>query len=358
MANQPRRVEPAAPPGEVCILRLSAIGDTCHVVPLVRTLQHALPATRITWVIGRAEARLMGLLPEVEFITIDKRDLAGSLRQLRGALRGRRFDALLHMQLALRASLFAAAIPARRRIGFDRARARELQWLFTNERIPARRDEHVLDSFFGFAQALGIDERRVQWNLPLRAADEDWARGHLPDGQPALVISPCSSHVLRNWTVAGYAAVAAHAVRRHGLAVLLVGGRSALERDTSEAIARAAGVPVTNLTGQDTLPQLLALLARARLLLSPDSGPAHMATMVGTPVLGLYAATRVARSGPYLSRHWCIDRYEQAALRFRGKPAAQLPWQEKIEEPGVMELIEPGAVTARLDEMLATPLLR
>jgi len=66
----------------------------------------------------------------------------------------------------------------------------------------------------------------------------------------------------------------------------------------------------------------------------------------------------VARSGPYLSRQWCVDRYEQAALRFRGKPAGQLPWAEKIEEPGVMELIEPQAVTARLDELLATPLLR
>lgn len=358
MANQPRRVEPTAPPVELCILRLSAIGDTCHVVPLVRTLQHALPAARITWVIGRVEAKLMGLLPGVEFITIDKRDLAGSLRHLRGALRGRRFDALLHMQLALRASLFAAAIGARRRIGFDRARARELQWLFTNERIPARRDEHVLDSFFGFAEALGIHERRLEWNLPMRPEDEQWARGHIPDGRQALVISPCSSHVLRNWSVEGYAAAAAHAARRHGMAVLLVGGRSELERRTSEAIARAAGVPVTNLTGQDTLPQLLALLARARVLLSPDSGPAHMATMVGTPVLGLYAATRLARSGPYLSRQWCIDRYAQAALRFRGRPAEELPWQEKIEEPGVMALIEPDAVTARLDEMLAAPLIR
>jgi heptosyltransferase I len=149
--------------------------------------------------------------------------------------------------------------------------------------------------------------------------------------------------------------VAAHAVRSHGMQVLLVGGRSAHEHEVAAAIAAAAGVPVSNLTGQDTLPQLLALLARATALLSPDSGPAHMATMVGTPVLGLYAATRVARSGPYLSRQWCIDRYEQAALRFRGKRADQLPWAEKIEEPGVMELIEPQAVTARLDELLAAP---
>jgi heptosyltransferase I len=131
--------------------------------------------------------------------------------------------------------------------------------------------------------------------------------------------------------------------------VLLCGAPNDYEREFGAAIARAAGVPVRNLIGTDTLPQLLALLARATALLTPDSGPAHMATMVGTPVIGLYAATRLERSGPYLSRQWCVDRYEQAA---------QLPWAEKIEEPGVMELIETAAVIARLDELLAMPLLR
>ena len=135
--------------------------------------------------------------------------------------------------------------------------------------------------------------------------------------------------------------------------MLLCGGPSDFERDFGARIAVAAGVPVKNLIGTDTLPQLLALLVRATVLLTPDSGPAHMATMVDTPVIGLYAATRVERSGPYRSRQWCVDRYEQAAQRFRGRPAQQLPWAEKIEEPGVMELIETAAVIAKLDELLA-----
>jgi len=128
-------------------------------------------------------------------------------------------------------------------------------------------------------------------------------------------------------------------------------------KEAAKQLARACGVPVLDLIGQDTLPKLLALMARATVVLSPDAGPAHMATMVGTPVIGLYAATRLERSGPYLSRQWCVSRFEQAALRFRGQPAAQLPWAEKIEVPGVMELIEPEAVMARLDELLTRPLL-
>jgi len=80
-----------------------------------------------------------------------------------------------------------------------------------------------------------------------------------------------------------------------------------------------------------------------------------MATMVGTPVIGLYAATRSARCGPYLSRDWCVDRYEQAARRFRGCGAEELPWAQKIEQPGVMELIEVGDVIERLDALLLSP---
>ncbi len=80
-----------------------------------------------------------------------------------------------------------------------------------------------------------------------------------------------------------------------------------------------------------------------------------MATMVGTPVIGLYAATNPARSGPYLSREWCVDAFAEAAERFRGRSVAQLPWATKIELPGVMDLIEVPQVTAKLDALLASP---
>ena len=340
-------------PQSLCILRLSALGDATHVVPIIRTLQQAWPKVAITWVIGKAEARLMSLLPNVEFVVIDKRSLRRGALALRQALRGRRFDVLLHMQLALRASLFSMLIRAKVRIGFDRARARELQWWFTNRRIAARSDEHVLDSFFGFTEALGIQTRYLEWPLVLPPAAVEWARQRIPDGTRTLIVSACSSHPARNWRVDRYAAVIDHAVRVHGLTVLLCGGPSAYERQVAEQIEAAVRVPILNLVGTDTLPQLLALLARATVLLAPDTGPAHMATMVGTPVLGLAAATRSARSGPYLSRPWCVDRYDEAARQYRGRSASELPWAEKIEEPGVMDLIHTADVCERLDALMA-----
>src|SRR5579862_2915649 len=326
----------AEPPRSLCILRLSAIGDTCHVVQLVRTIQQAWPATKLTWIIGKTEARLMSLIEGVEFITVDKRASRAALRE---ALRARRFDVLLHMQLALRASLVARRVSAPVKLGFDRARARELQWLFTNARIAPRTREHVLDSFFGFLEALGISARVLRWDLPLPPAAQAYAARLVPDVQPTLLISPCSSHALRNWQPLRYAALAAHAVRHHGMRVILVGGPSELERASGQEIERQAGVPLVNQIGKDTLPELLALIARATALVSPDSGPAHMATMVGTPVLGLYAATNPARSGPYLSRRWCVDAYPEAARVYRGVEARELPWGHKIEEDGVMDLI-------------------
>ena len=340
------------PPRSVCILRLSALGDACHVVPIVRTLQRVWPDTELTWIIGKAEARLMSLVDGVEFITVDKRAGFGARPALREQLRGRHFDVLLHMQLALRASLVARNVSAAVKLGFDRARARELQWMFTNARIAPRTREHVLDSFFGFLAALGVKDRLVEWNIPLPDEARAYADQLIPDARPTLVISPCSSHALRNWRTERYAAVADYAARKHHMRVILCGGPSTLEVETGAAIEKAVAMPLINQIGRDTLPQLLALLGRATALVTPDAGPAHMATMVGTPVVGLYAATNPARSGPYLSRLWCVDAYAQAARRFRGRSPDRLPWTEKIEQRGVMDLIEVEQVTAKLDELL------
>jgi heptosyltransferase I len=341
-------------PNSICVLRLSAIGDTCHVVALVRALQRHWPETRVTWIIGRIEARLMSsLLPEIEFITIDKRRLWVSLCGLRRAIRGRRFDVLLHLQTSLRASLHSMFVPARVRLGFDRDRAREFQWLFTNAAIAARGRQHVVDAAMSFAEALGLPASVPRWDLAVPQDADAWAANHIAEAENALIISACSSQPRRNWSTARYAQLAAYAFNKHGLKVILCGSPTELERNAAAAIAAQAGVPVLNLVGQDTLPQLLALLARARVLVAPDSGPAHMATLVGTPVIGLYAATRMQRTGAYLSRQWSVDRYAEAAKRFRHRRPDQLKWTESIVDDGVMDLIEVAAVTERLDAVLA-----
>src|SRR5512145_3202158 len=100
-------------PDSICVLRLSALGDVCHALPVVRTLQDAWPQTRITWIIGALEHKLLGHVPGIEFVVFDKKSGRRGYGDLRTRFAGRRFDVLLHMQLALRASLVAARVPAR-----------------------------------------------------------------------------------------------------------------------------------------------------------------------------------------------------------------------------------------------------
>ena len=344
---------------QVCLLRLSAIGDTCHALAALRAFQAAWPQTRFTWIIGKLEAKLMtALLPEIEFITFDKSATLRELWRLRAHLSGRRFDLLLDMQLSFRASLVSGVVDAPIKLGFDRARARELQWWFTNARIAPAASEHVLDSFMGFVRACGIEPASPRWDLSLPADALDYARGIITDDRPTLVISPCSSHTARNWPAERYAAVADYAAATHHMRVVLAGGRSSVETQMGLNIVAAARTPVLNQMGKDTLPQLLGLLSQSTVLLSPDSGPAHMATMVALPVIGLYAATNPARAGPYYSRQWCVDKYDAAAQKYLGKPAAQIPWTSKIERGGVMDLIAVGDVTAKLDALMADRVFR
>jgi heptosyltransferase I len=340
-------------PSSICLLRTSAIGDVTHVVPLVRTLQQALPETALTWIVGKLERRLVGDLPGVRFVTFDKGAGRAGIRAVHAELKGERFDALLQMQVALRSNLLSLGIRAERRIGYDRARSKDLHSLVVNERIPARTGEHVLDAIGSFCEPLGLKQTQVRWDIPISDADREWAQQQLPGERPTLLVSPASSHALRNWRAERYAARADHAAQRHGLRVLLCGGRSPLELEYGERIASRMREPCVNLVGKDTLLELLATLQRATVLVSPDSGPAHMATTVGTPVIGLYAATNPERSGPYHSRAWCVNRYERAARVFLGKSPADLPWTTKIERPGVMDLVEVADATERLDALMA-----
>lgn len=326
-------------PRSVCLVRLSALGDVTHVVPLVRTLRTAWPHVELTWVIGKAERRLLEGLEGVEFVEYDKNTGLRGMLDLRRRLAGRRFDALLVLQVAARANLLSAFVGARRRIGYDRARAKDLHGLFVRERIPDRPGIHVLDAIGSFCEPLGLKQTIVRWDLPVPDVAREWARAQWPeDGTPTLVVSPCSSHVLRNWRAERYAAVTDHAAGR-GWRVVLCGGRSELERRTADAILAATRAPVLDLVGKDTLKQLPALLERADLVMTPDSGPMHIANAMGTKVLGLHAASNPRRSGPYSDIRYCVDRYDDAARKYLGKPAEALRWGTKIEREGVMDLV-------------------
>ena len=341
-----------SPPASICLLRTSAIGDVTHVVPLLRTLQQAWPQTTLTWIVGKLERRLVGDLPGVEFITFDKAAGWAGMRAVHQALRGRRFDALLQMQVAMRSNLLSLGIRAKQRVGYDAARAKDLHGLVINQRIPARTGEHVLDAIGSFCEPLGLKQTQVRWDIPIPDEAHAWAAEQLPGDTPTFLVSPTSSHALRNWRAERYAAVMDHVAAR-GWRVALIGGPSPAERSAADAVLAACRSSPLDLTGKDTLKRLLAMLARAPMLLTPDSGPMHMANTVGCKVLGLHAASNPDRSGPYSDRRWCVNQYDAAARKYLGKPASEISWGSKIERPGVMDLIEVDAVIERFEAYAA-----
>ena len=282
---------------------LSAIGDAVHVLPVANALKRGWPSCRITWIIQPAAHALVQGHPAIdEFVVFHRRPGPGAWRSfatLREQLRGRSFDLLLGLQVYLKAGLITAMAPARVKLGFDRRRARDLQWLFTNRRIPPHAPQHVQDQYLEFVRHLGVEPEPVRWDLDLTEAErEDQATFFARLDRPACAFVVGTSKREKNWTVEGYARVCEEVERRHGLRPLLVGGPSATERRMADQVSAACAVAVVDALGDD-LRRLAWLIEGSALLVTPDTGPLHIARALGTPVVGLFGYTNPKRSGPY-----------------------------------------------------------
>lgn len=344
-------------PKSLCIFRLSAIGDVTHILPVIHTLQKVWPQTRITWVIGKLEYQLVKSLPGVEFIQFNKAEGWKAYLNLRKQLKGRKFDGLLMMQAALRASIASLFIPAKHKLGFDRHRAVDFQWLFSNCRISGEHRVHVLDGFFQFLEALGIEEKFYDWELPIAETDLAYV-SKVTGNKPYVVINPCSSarkNNWRNWPEDRYAQIIdyLHSKNRD---VVLTGGPSTMEKGFGQNIAEQCNTPISNLIGKTSLGQLLALLKKAEFSIAPDTGPAHMATIVDTPVIGLFASSNPTRTGPYKSQAILVNRYEDALKVFNHKSIDQAAWGERVRDPQVMDLITVNDVKKSIDRLIAPSL--
>ncbi len=337
-------------PKSLCVLRLSAIGDVCHAISVVQAIQAYWPQTQITWVCGKIEAQLISDLPGIRVVVFDKKQGFSGMKALWKTLSHERFDALIHMQAALRASILSWGIKARYKVGFSKNRTREGQWWFTNRHLPNTQAFHVLDNFAEFARYLGVPFDKPSWNIPLTKQDIAFATNTVQE-KPTLVISPAASKDSRNWLTERYAEVADFAAS-HGLQVVLCGSPSAREIQLGKAITELCKQPVINLIGETSLKQLTAVLKQASVVLAPDSGPAHLATTQGTPVIGLYAHSNPLRTGPYNSLEHCVNAYQRLAEKQNQQPADELKWGTRLKGDDLMQDIQVDEV-----KQLLTPFL-
>ncbi len=338
-----------SPPRSLCLLRLSALGDVIHAVPVVRAIRKKWPDCRITWVIGKLEYKLLSALDGIRFVIFDKSRGANAYIDLKRALQGENFDVLLHMQVAARANLASLFIRSPVKLGWDDARSRDRHKWFVNQQVPQAHHQHQVQGFLSFARSLGINADIPEWDIPVSDEAREFARKQVSSDRPSLLISPCSSHVLRNWRASHYAEIADYAIASLGMQVVLSGGPAVIDRNMGAEIEAQMSGRALNLIGKDTLEFSLGLLERADLVLSPDAGPAHIADALGTPVIGLYACTWSLRSGPVNSLDYCVDHFADAARKFKQSDPDKLRWGTRIEQPGVMALIKVDEVREKLD---------
>lgn len=341
-------------PQSICILRLSAIGDVCHTLAVVQAIQRHYPQAEISWILGKTEYNLLSDVPKVKFIVYDKREGWKGIVTLWSQLRHKRFDVLLNLQTALRASILSLGIKATRKIGFNRDRAREGQWLFTNEKVEKTTSPHVLDGQMMFAKAIGVADLTPKWQLPISPEDRDYSSQFIDKSRKNLVLAPCSSRQAKDWSPENYAEIA-RLLSAYDVNVIVSGSPSDYEMQTATKIAELAP-NCRNVAGKTTLKQLAGLIQQADLVLSSDSGPAHITTTQGTSVIGLYAIHNPRRTGPYNDLDKVISVYDEAVLAQYGKPWNELPWATRAKGDNLMQQISVETVKQKILETLQLPL--
>ncbi len=291
------------PPRRICIVMLSAIGDAVHVLPVANALKARWPEAEITWVIQPVPYLLVKDHPAIDRFLIYERRRGWAawrgLRELSAQHPAEGYDLLLGLQVYFKAGLLTAMAPAKVKLGFDRLRARDANWLFTTHRVPARGQRHVQDQYFEFLEELGIDPRPPVWGLELSENErEAQAEFFREVEEPAISVVVGTSKPAKNWTAERYAEVLDRVWERHRLRPILVGGPGVLEREIADGILARCRAPVIDTLGND-LRRLVWLVEGSALVISPDTGPLHIARALERPVVGLFGYTNPRRVGPY-----------------------------------------------------------
>ncbi|MCZ2722778.1 glycosyltransferase family 9 protein [Marinomonas sp. 15G1-11] len=317
----------------IAILRLSALGDVCHAMFVVCAIKQCYPNAKITWITGPLESHLVRHLSDVDVHVYDKKTGIKGMYELRKALSHLHFDVLLHMQWSLRASCLSRMISAKQRIGFALSHSREKQHWFVNKLAPEPQGPHVLDALFSLAQAIGVTKLPSRCDIQLERLAE-------PLPERFVAINPSASKAERNWTTQGYQGLIQYCLDQN-IAVVLTGSPAPSEVFFANEILKGVtpSSELINLVGQTSLSQMLSVIGAAEVIVSPDTGPAHMGTLVGTPVIGLYAHSNPQRTGPYQDLDKVVSVYEVLAEKEYAKPVSELPWAVRVHDDAAMNNI-------------------
>ncbi|MSR22156.1 MAG: lipopolysaccharide heptosyltransferase family protein [Gemmatimonadetes bacterium] len=350
-SNDPMVDLKGTPLNDVLIVMMSAIGDAVHVLPVVSALKRHSPDCRITWVLQPGPASFVQGHPCVdEILVFHRKQGLSAFREILKELRGRRFDVLLAFQISIKAGLITAFSGVPIRLGFDRRRSRDLNFLFTTHRIPSRPDQHVQDQYFEFLRALDVTDGPVEWNIgpwpDERPAQE---RFYQEIDRPALPLVIATSNPEKDWVPERWAELCSVLYEEFGLQPVLAGGRSPREVAIEAIIQERARCPVVSTLGIP-LRELVGLLDGAALTISLDTGPMHMSVALGRPVVSLMGYNNPKRVGPYRRfRDLIVDAYGDPGESYPITRASRRNRMSRITVAAVVEKVRVWQAKYRSD---------
>jgi len=276
-----------------------------------------------------------------EIILFDRTRGWKAFTQVRAELASRRFDLVINLQVYLKAGIVTAFTEAPVKLGFDRARARDFNWLFTNRKIPARPIQHVQSQYFEFLTELGVAAAPVVWDLGPWNGEREWQRAFASSfDKPVASIVVGTSKPEKDWLPERWAEVADELHDAFGMEVVLVGGRSEREVAAERGVMEMAKTKPRSELGSG-LRKLVSILDASSLVLSPDTGPLHMSVALDRPVISLMGYTNPKRTGPYRKFHdLIVDAY--------GDPGEDYPITME-NRPGRMKTIETRDVLEKVE---------
>jgi heptosyltransferase I len=345
----PNIEETAERPARILIVRLGALGDIVHAMPAVAAIRRSHPAAHITWIADVRHAALVDLIDGIdERVTIDPGGRWRATAATLGALRRRRYDAALDLQGLLKSALVARLSGATRVVGFARAHLREpLAAAFYTERVEPPGGVHVMRKNLAIAARIGAHGDVLEF--PFKATPDAAvalvrARLGIGESSPFALINPGAGWPNKRWPAERLGAVSQWMRSQYGLpsAVLWGPGEEPLAARVAEHSSGAARVaPPT------TLPDLLALARAASLMIAGDTGPLHLATAVGTPVVGLFGPTNPVRNGPWSPEDVSVSRFEECMCHHRRRCRRGTACIDTVTIEDVRAAVERRLETAR-----------
>ncbi len=303
----------------ICIVMMSAAGDAVHTLPVVNALKRHRPHCHIAWILQPAPATLVqGHRAVDEILLFDRSRGWRAFGDIHRTLATRTFDLVINLQVYFKAGIVTSFVKAPEKLGFDRARARDFNWLFTNRKIPPHTNQHVQDQYFEFLRALDVAVEPVEWHLGPSPDERSWQREFFATFERrAAPIVVATSKPEKDWYPERWAEVTDALWHDFDLEPVLVGGRSNRELHAERLIRERARRPPRSALGSG-LRKLTAILDGSAVALAPDTGPLHMAVALERPVISLMGYTNPKRTGPY-------RRYQDLIVDAYGDPGEDYP---------------------------------